>query len=128
MLIITKPWGTQKKEDVTRAGYSHREEMEVARWSQLSSWHDLKVSPKCSAGEMAVQDAASPPSQRGLLIASATAWSKREPDVSASLDWTQQLDHGLQSAATLLDGTQAFLSRSQGAVSDGSGCLKDKKL
>lgn len=67
-------------------------------------------------------------SQRGLLIASATAWSKREPDVSASLDWAQQLDHGLQSAAALLDGTQAFLSRSQGAVSGGPGYLKDKKL
>lgn len=65
---------------------------------------------------MALHSAAFPPSQWGLLIAIAASWSKHEPDVSASLDWTQQLDHGLQYVATLLNGTQAFPSRTQGAA------------
>lgn len=128
MLIITKLWGTQEKEDVTKAGCSHHEEMEVAQRSHLSSWRGLKSSPNFIAREMALQNAASSPIHWGLLIDVATAWSKHEPDVPDSVVWAQQIDHELRSAATHLNNTQALPSRAQGATSGGLGSSKGKKL
>lgn len=41
------------------------------------------------------------------MRSSHTGWCKNDPDGLAPLDWTQQSDHGLPSAATLLNGTSA---------------------
>lgn len=114
MLIITEPWGTWEKEDVTKAGYSHREEMEVAQRSHLSSWRGLKAPPAFIAREMALQDAASSPMHWGLLVDFGAAWSKHGPDAPDSLVWAQQVDHELRSAPPISITRRLGLGSSKG--------------
>ena len=81
---------------------------------------------------MAMQDAAFTPSHipfRSSHCSFALLWlqhCKHEPDAPASLDWTQQPDHRLQSTVHLPSGTKAFPRSMWGAASGGPGYFRQK--